>query len=110
MSGGTSEYVMGNYNNTIKNSGFSAMPESKYYDLYTKFSASTACNSRICYGQALSETSGWYADYASFVGSGIPWVHRGGNYSNSTLAGVFLFNSSDGHAYSTYSSRFTVAP
>ena len=26
-----------------------------------------ACEGAICYGQALSETSGWYGDYAGFV-------------------------------------------
>ena len=35
MSGGAWEYVMGNYNDTIKNAGFSSMPEAKYYDKYT---------------------------------------------------------------------------
>ena len=35
MSGGAYEYVMGNYNDTISNAGFSSMPEAKYYDKYT---------------------------------------------------------------------------
>ena len=110
MSGGADDRVMGNYNNTISSSGFSEMPEAKYYDLYTKTSASTACNSGICYGQALSETSGWYADYASFVSSNSSWVKRGGFYLSNTSAGVFDFYVSNGNASSSNSARFTVAP
>ena len=34
MSGGALEYVMGNYNNTIGSSGFSTLPNAKYYDNY----------------------------------------------------------------------------
>ena len=35
MSGGAWEYVMGNYNGLIGSSGFSNMPDIKYYDKYT---------------------------------------------------------------------------
>ncbi|MBQ3422210.1 MAG: hypothetical protein IJH34_11220, partial [Romboutsia sp.] len=34
MSGGAGEYVMGNYDGTIGSSGFTTMPDSKYYDNY----------------------------------------------------------------------------
>ena len=111
ISGGSDEYIMGNYNNTIGSySGFSKMPESKYYDLYTTTSASTACESGICYGHALSETSGWYADNAYFVDSGYLWMSRGSRYDFSTNAGVFNFRSNNGNAASYNSARFTVAP
>ena len=110
MSGGAWEYVMGNYNNTLEESGFNKMPESKYYDLYTTEDASTACNSGICYGQALSETAGWYTDIAHFLNSS-PWMLRSGLYSDYIGTGVFAFSGSiDGSASSNNSSRFTVTP
>ena len=34
MSGGAYEYVMGNYNNTIKNAQFTTLPNTKYYNVY----------------------------------------------------------------------------
>ena len=111
MSGGSDEFVMGNYSNTIASSGFIEMPESKYYDLYTTEDASTACESGICYGQALSETSGWYADIAAFVSSSSPWMGRSGTYGYETYAGVFnfIFNNGveDGRSFS---SHFTITP
>ena len=110
MSGGADEYVMGNYDNTIGSSGFSKMPESKYYDVYTTYNADTACNVGICYGHALSETSDWYADFENFLGSDIPWMIRGGSYYDDMNAGVFYFNYYNGDTYNSYSSRFTVAP
>ena len=104
MSGGAYEYVMGVFANasgslwtgysSSKNSGFNGLygssgtsytsgiafpTETKYYDKYqatsgTTISATTACSGGICYGHALSETSGWYDDYAYFVSSSFPWV------------------------------------
>lgn len=97
MSGGSFEYVMG-YLTTASSTwgaatggnyaGFTSAPDSKYYDSYTSTTATTACNGGICYGHALSETSGWYSDGAPFVSAKYPWFRRGG-YSDSTIAGVF---------------------
>ena len=53
MSGGAWEYVMGNYNDTIGSSGFSSMPESKYYDKYTSDNVRQACNGEECLSHAL---------------------------------------------------------
>ncbi len=92
MSGGAYEYVMGVYSNTIGSSGFSGLPATKYYDNYTTTTATTACSNGICYGHALSETSGWYSAHANFVGPTWPWFQRGGDYSNTTGAGVFNFS------------------
>jgi len=99
MNGGTNEYVMGVLNKTSKSSGinFSNL-DVKYYDNYTSATATSACNSGVCYGHALSETSGWYSDSASFVDSSYPWFIRGGYYSNTSTAGVFYFNSGNGAA------------
>ncbi len=101
MSGGAWEYVMGVYSNTIGNAGFSSLPASKYYDNYTS-------SSTTYYGHALSETSGWYSDYADFVSSSSPWFFRGGGYSSTTVAGVFYFAWSGGGASSGVSFRVVV--
>ena len=87
MSGGAFEYVMGVYNKTIADSGFSSLPDSKYYNNYTS-SAYT--------GHALTETYKWYNDYASFVNSDKPWFKRGSAYYNSSSAGVFNFSINNG--------------
>ena len=92
MSGGAYEYVMGVYNNTIKSSGFSTLPNSKYYDNYTSTKAVSACNNEICYGHALSETSEWYNDSTEFPSSASPWFMRGGGYGYNSNAGVFGFH------------------
>ncbi len=89
INGGAWECIMGVYNNTIGLSGFSSLPASKYYDNYKGSDVSKVCNGGICYGHALSETSGWYSDYDIFVGSYDPWFCRGGAYSDAANAGVF---------------------
>ena len=114
MSGGAVECTMG-YLTTASstwgaassgnNAGFTSAPDSKYYDSYTSTTATTACNGGICYGHALSETSGWYSDLAGFVSANNPWFPRGGVYSRSTFAGVFLLLSSNGNASSSSASR-----
>ena len=99
MSGGTFEYVMGVYSNTISSSGFSSLPDTKYYNNYTETSY---------IGHALTETHGWYSDSAASVNSSYPWIIRSGNYDNSTLAGVFFFINDDG-SFSNYSSRLVIS-
>ena len=91
MAGGAYEYVMGNYNNTIKSSGFTTLPDSKYYDNYTTTNSLTACNGGICYGHGLSEVSNWYGDYAYFVSDSYPWFLRGGSCNDGFGAGSFFF-------------------
>ena len=100
MSGGTYEYVMGVYNKAIRSSGFSSLPDSKYYNNYTESSYT---------GHALTETENWYRDYAGFVSSYDPWFVRGGGYSNSTSAGVFVFDYNNGISNSYYSSRLVIS-
>ena len=94
MSGGTWEYVMGNYNDTIGGSGFSdpLTLDSKYYNKYTSSTASEACNGGVCYSHALSETAGWYSDYQTMITASNPWLLRGGNHFDYSSAGVFCFN------------------
>ena len=100
MSGGAYEFVMGVYSNKISSSGFSSLPDTKYYNNYTETSYT---------GHALTETKNWYSDSAGLVNSINPWFMRGGNYGNGTYAGVFYFSINDGNSYSNYSSRLVIS-
>ncbi|MBQ2872554.1 MAG: hypothetical protein IJE89_00970 [Bacilli bacterium] len=121
MSGGKQEYVMGHYGDTIGSmdkSGFTSMPEKKYYDLYspTDFPGTASenlsyCTIDTCGGHALNETAGWYGDNQSggFVSSeGKDWFFRGGLYSNGTTSGAFYFNDHFGTAFDTYGFRSVI--
>ena len=115
MSGGAMEYVMGNYNNTIMDSGFSAMPPSKYYDLYlsSQFTGNSStninmCTIETCGGHALFETQSWYSDGKTFVNPNRPWFMRGGVYSNNSTAGVWYLNAHIGNAVSSIGFRSSI--
>mgnify|MGYP004671073431 CR=1 FL=1 len=117
MSGGSDEYVMGNYNDTIKYAGFSSMPEAKYYDKYTGTDSSSDFTKHHL-GDATKETvkakstggNSWYGDYSNSVDSFWPWVTRGGNSGNNSLgAGVFGFNQRSGDSDSRNSFRVVFA-
>ncbi len=105
MSGGANEYVMGNYNDTISDSGFSSMPEAKYYDKYTG-TDSESDFTKYHLGDATKETvraksgrrNAWYGDYSYSVLSSNPWVSRGDMYDYGTDAGVFSFSHTDASA------------
>ena len=106
MSGGSWEYVMGNYNDVIGSSGFSSMPNSKYYNKYISNDANTACNGNICMSHGLSETAGWYGDYQAMINASSSWMSRGGSYmTNSANAGVFGFSLVNGGVGARYSFR-----
>ena len=100
MSGGAYEFVMGVYSKTISNSGFSSLPDSKYYNNYTGSSYT---------GHALTETAGWYSDDADFVNSSSPWFIRGRSYGDGLAAGVFYFSRGAGGSYYLYSSRLVIS-
>ena len=111
MSGGAYEYVMGNYNSTVGSSGFTTLPDSKYYDVYSSdvFTGNFMtniflCTLATCGGQALNETTGWYGDSSSFVYSSSAWFHRGGYY-NGSASGIFFFYDNAGGSGSTFSFR-----
>ena len=112
MSGGSWEYVMGNYapagqkysgNKTLNNSGYTGLLldgskytgknwlEDKYYDFYTSSDLLTACKGKACISQALNETEGWYGDYMQMISSQWPWGRRSGNYAIGEEAGIFYF-------------------
>ena len=99
MNGGSYEFVMGNYSKTIKSSGFSSLPDEKYYNNYTGTSYT---------GHALTETAGWYSDSTSFISSNYPWIARSYSYSTAYNSGIFYYTNSVGSAADTFSTRMVV--
>ena len=111
MSGGAYEYVMGNFANTIGHSGFTTLPDSKYYDVYlsniftgTSTTNINFCTLATCGGHALNETAGWYSDSSRFVYSSSAWFRRGGYY-NSSASGIFYFYYNNGTNFTSFSFR-----
>ena len=111
MSGGSWEYVMGNVSSTIdtyifypSSSGFA----SSWYDSYSNqkyvityangsTSGDQAAYNRARLGDATGEVvssswHAWYNDYAYFPYSSYSWFFRGGDYYNTSSAGVFYFS------------------
>ena len=88
MSGGSAEYVMGNYNKTAGSSGLtvSGVP-AEHIDIY---SGNNELASHL--GDATGETAHWYSDFASFVNSSGPWFTRGSLDIFEDNAGVFEFS------------------
>ena len=108
MSGGALEHIMVNYNDTVGSSGFSTMPEAKYYDKYTSDDINTACNGGECLSHALSETINWYGDFNNMINEEFPWLARGGHYSGNTDAGIFYQGRSDGNNNNAISFRLVM--
>ena len=100
MSGGAYEYVMGVYNNAKSSSGFSSLPDEKYYNNYTGSSYT---------GHALTETKKWYGDNDGFVSASYPWFARGGYYGAGGVTGVFYFSSYDGNYINSHSSHLVIS-
>ena len=82
MSGGRGEYVMGVYNNSKSASGFSDLPDIKYYNNYTTTEYQ---------GHALYATKGWYYDGNDVLDTSKSWYVRGGEYNSKLSAGVFYY-------------------
>ena len=100
MSGGAWEYVMGVYSNKISDSGFSSLPDNKYYNNYTATSYT---------GHAISETKGWYNDQSfSVYFSVYPWFKRSCYYDDGELSGMFAFYGSSGINGDNSASRFVI--
>ena len=100
MSGGAWEYVMGVYSNTISDSGFSSLPDNKYYNNYTATSYT---------GHAISETKGWYNDQSFSVYFSVsPWFKRSCYYDDGELSGMFAFYGSSGINGNNSASRFVI--
>ncbi len=129
MSGGAWEYMMGDYaaggekysgTYTTTNSGYTGLLqdgtkitgknwlEDKYYDFYTNSDLLKACNEEKCVSHALNEIAGWYGDYTAMLGMHSPWLARSGNYTHSSVAGVFYFHSYNGSGSSAESFRLVL--
>ena len=89
MSGGSWERVMGNYNDIIDGSGFTEMPDIKYYNKYTSNNLLTACNGNECLSHGLSEILGWYGDYQDIFTETQAWIARDGTGTDDSHAGIF---------------------
>ena len=114
MSGGTSEFVMGNKSSTngsytyyTANGGtnFTYAGNEKYIDTYAYESSynSAATFYRARLGDATGESKPWYSDINIIEYGPAHWVFRGGDNSETTSAGLFYFNISGGNG--NYSSR-----
>ena len=110
MSGGNWEYTMSVMQQSdgtpqIQSSGFSTMPDSKYYNTYP-YGTSELEHSRGTIGTATKETlktfgsnpGGWNGDYSLLVDSSYAWAKRGGGAFDTTAAGVFAFDHDTGGA------------
>ena len=101
MSGGTEEYVMGNYNKRAGSSGLTvAEVPSQHIDIYSGTSVSASH-----LGDATGETADWYNDTAGFVNSSYPWFKRGRLYDSGDAAGVFCSRIDDGDSYAVHGFR-----
>ena len=116
MSGGSSEYVMGNYDDTRKNSGFSSMPEAKYYDKYVGTSSNNDFT-KYHLGDATKEilksrsrgANAWYGDYNVSINSDYPWMVRGSYYNDGDGSGLFAFDVTYGESYNRRSFRVVLS-
>jgi len=77
VSGAPYEFVMGVSNNIIDNSGFSELPDSKYYDNYVVSNKKATCDGGICYGHALDEIKKWYTEFDNFSFDNDCWFLQG---------------------------------
>jgi prepilin-type N-terminal cleavage/methylation domain-containing protein len=125
MSGGTWEYTAAYVNNTPAATYGSSIvnADSKYKDVYEVGISDTAGNNYAVAlykkGDALYETSAstdsvsaWYTAYSYMVRTNEPWCVRGGEYGNTTSAGIFAFHTLSGttFAYAGFRSILLIAP
>ncbi len=110
MSGGNWEYTMSvmlqsDGTPQIQSSGFSSMPDSKYYNTYP-YGTSNVEHSRGTIGTATKEIlktvgnakGGWNGDHSVIVGSSYAWAEHGGCAVDTTGAGIFAFDDDTGGA------------
>jgi len=121
MSGGNWEYTMSVMQQSdgtpqIQSSGFSTMPDSKYYNTYP-YGTSYTDHARGTIGTATKETlktvgngyGAWNKDRSGLVYSSYAWVRRGGGAIDTTGAGVFAFHMYTGEANATVGFRLVLA-
>ena len=99
MSGGTDEYVMGNYSTNLSQTSNGAWGDEvkipikpPYVDIYNITSADD-CTWSVggsgCGGHALFETTSWGYTGSGFAESSFSWFGRGGHVRGSSTSGVF---------------------
>ena len=93
--GGANEYVMANYNETIGSSGFTTLPDSYYYNVYTTLNSYD--NSNLYHAMGEVDSRAYQPNNSSFVTSSNPWLVR---------TGLFDYSAADGSA--GYSSRTAI--
>ena len=71
-------------NNGCNLSGIDFPTDAKYYDVYRRGTLTGACNNKVCYSQAMSETSGWYDGEKTVNNLDSPWYARGGQIAASS--------------------------
>ncbi len=114
MSGGAFEYVMGNMEDESgifypAYSGFSSVPEARYYNSYA-YGSSSSDYTRGMLGDGTKETLGFYQDSKYSVKGSDPWFYRGGYNLFTTGAGVFNFYGGTGDSNKNYSFRVSLVP
>ncbi len=109
------DYVMGVYNKVVKNSGFSPIPDSKYYDNYPSaiFNGDATtnfgkCTLEYCGGHALNETYKWFGATGNFLSSDYPWIMRGGYMNDTTNAHIIRVSRTTGAANAQYGTRYVL--
>ena len=105
----------------IQSSGFSSMPDSKYYNTYpygtSYYGTSYTDHARGTIGTATKETlktvgdgsGGWNRDYLFLVSSSYAWACRGGAADHTSGAGVFAFAHDTGGAGAHIGFRLVLA-
>ncbi len=102
-SGGAWERAMGNYNNEVGSSGFSPMPDAKYYNKYT---GTTGIKGDATNADGTAE---FYGDYQRFVSSTSPWSTHGGCYNDAVVAGIFASSYNPGVTHPKDGSRLIIS-
>lgn len=116
MRGGANEFVaayLNNNNASLTNYGLSLKnADAKYKDIYTVGTSDSRANNYTANsnkkGDAIYETSNtyqgakaWFKDYSYMIYSTVPFITRGGAYSNTTNAGIFNYYSYNGNINAT---------
>jgi hypothetical protein len=85
LNSGVSEYVMGNYNNSLNSlDGFSELPDSNYFSVYTTENNYLSSNLQ----HALFETNNLFnSSTSNFVSNTAPWLVRNGLFSYDSSSG-----------------------
>ena len=99
MSGGTDEYVMGNYSTNLSQTSNGAWGDEvkipikpPYVDIYNitgSYDCTWSVGGSGCGGHALFETANWGTDSGRFASPEFSWFGRGGSADDRSLSGVF---------------------